>query len=254
MTSRFRSSAGAYAMVETKILLRAKTPIIFMFVVPAFLSAILGPAVSGLSRRGADGRAAVGFAVLFSYMVVNYAGLALFREYWAGTWVRQAALEPPRAAYLVGKLLPVCVLGLVQLSVFGLFAFVFLDLPMSGNPVQLLLVAIALVSSGAGIGSLLFSMTRNASSFQSLTYLILIAFGALGGAIVISSKLPTASRIIGYATPQYWALHALNESTFGKGSWGPTFEALGVIGAVSLITLTVAARRFDYKKQKSGLV
>src|SRR3984893_18019724 len=56
MTSRFRSSAGAYAMVGTKILLRAKTPIIFMFVVPAFLFGILGPAVSGLCRRGGGGR------------------------------------------------------------------------------------------------------------------------------------------------------------------------------------------------------
>lgn len=95
-------TAIAYASNEIKALSRGKAWII-MFLVPALLAGVLGPAVSGLEGAEASGRAVVGFAVMFSYMVVFWVGHAFYREYWYGTWVRQAVLKPPLVGFLLGE-------------------------------------------------------------------------------------------------------------------------------------------------------
>jgi ABC-2 type transport system permease protein len=247
----FQWTIYAYASNEVKTLLRGKAWII-MFLVPAMLAGILGPAVSGLEGEAASGRAVIGFAVMFSYMVVFWVGHAFYREYWYGTYVRQAVLKPPLFGFLIGKMLPAMALTLLQLLVFFTISILILDLPLHGGVFQLLLTCIALIASGAALSFLLYVTTRSWLIMSNFAYLILVSFGTLGGSLVVWSKLPRWSQVLGYFTPHYWALTAIDEATVGNGRWLPILKSLLVLSAITFTLLAIGIMRFDYKRQKHG--
>jgi ABC-2 type transport system permease protein len=246
----FWSLVITYARSDFLILLRMKTPFAFMFAVPGILAVALGSAIAGADTHG---RTMLGLAVMFSFMTVNYAGLALFREFGNGTWVRQAVQQPPRAAFLLGKSIPVAVTGMIQLGVFGGIAIVGYGTPVHGSIAQLIAVALVLITTGCLLGFLLYAISENTSSFQSLAYIFVIATGSVSGCLVPTANLPDLSQAIGYITPQYWALKAVDESTSGGGSWQPTLQAVALLVGMNVLLGALALRMFDYRRQKSDL-
>ena len=243
----------AYSSSDVRILWRMRTPIAFMIAVPAVLSVTLGPAISGTDLPGAQGRSMIGIAVMFSFMTVNYVGLALFREFNNHTWIRQSTTRPARLAYLLGKTLPVAAAGLVQLSIFGSVSFLVYGTPLHGSVWQLYTVAIALVGVGCAMGAVLYSITNTTSVFQSLAYIVLITTGCVGGTIVPFDRLPRGSQLLGAFTPQRWALRALDETTTGGGSWTPTLQATGLMLGAALLLGWLAVALLDYRKEKSAM-
>jgi ABC-2 type transport system permease protein len=244
----------SYALVELRAYARAHYPFVWFFLLPAVASAILGPELAGLDAVGATGRVTIGFAVMFSYMSVNYTGRALYREYASATWRRTAIASPARSAYLVGKCLPVLAITAAQLAVFAACAVALLDLPLRAGALagtaQVAVVLLPLAGTGVAIGAGLFTLLRRAEIFFSATYLVLFALAAVGGAIVPSSRLPEWSRIAGYATPHYWAMRALDESTLGAGSWIVVLESAAILMLFTLAVIGAAAWRLDLRKER----
>jgi len=240
------------AAVECRAYARAHYPFVWYFVLPAAASLILGPRLGGLESFGATGRVTLGFAVMFSYMSVNYTGRALYREYVSGTWRRTAIAAPPRAAYLIGKCVPVFAITLIQLAAFAAVAFLLLELPLRAGALagsaQLALVLVPMAGTGVAIGAALFTITRQAEVFLSFTYLLLFVLAALGGAIVPSAELPMWSRLAGYATPHYWAMRALDEATRGDGGWAVVLESASVLALFTAVLMGAAVGRLDLRR------
>lgn len=244
--------ARAFAETDSRVLWRMKTPVIFMFAVPALLCLMLGPAVSGDSDAHA-GRSVIGFAVLFSFMTINYVGLALFREHGENTWTRQAVYRTPTTAYLAGKLGPVAVIGLAQLVLFAVVTFAVYDLPLNGDVAQLFAVAVPLALCGPLMGVILYNITKSRSSFQSITYVVLLGMGGAGGTIVTPERLPELVHTVGMFTPHHWAMSAFAESTIGSGSWQATAVSAGIICAMLAVFSAVAFATFDSRVEKKVL-
>ncbi len=247
----FVNAVGCYALTEWRVLWRERTAMVFIFILPAVLSAILGPGVSGLEAApGAMGRATIGFAVMFSYMVVTYSGHAFYRDFWYHTHGRQALIRPSKLAFALGKVLPACAMSFVQLLLFTGFAAAFLGLPLHGSLLQVALTGAALVVSGSALGFLLFAVTRSTATLSNLSYLVLVTFSAVGGAIVVTDALPAWSRTLGYATPHYWALRALDEATFGQGRWSVVLQGTAFIVCFTAVCAAAASLAFDFRDQK----
>lgn len=240
---------ASFAVVEAKSLWRMRTATVFFLAVPLLLSAILGSAVSGVDGRGAEGRSILGWAVMFSFMTVNYSGQALYREFWDGTWRRVALVAPAKIPYLLAKALPVAVVAMLQLGSFTAIAVVTTDVGGWRSIGQLGLVFAGTIAAGIAGGLLLFVVTRTMNVFSSLVYLILICFAALGGAIVASSRLPGPARTIGAITPHHWAMRGVDEVAREDGSWATVLGSTGVLLALALVVALVAGRSFDYRKE-----
>lgn len=249
----FWQIALAYAISEGLVLRRMRTPIAFMIIMPAVLSLALGPAISGSDTSAFAGQSMIGVAVMFSFMTVNYVGLAFFREFDDKTWTCQSISRPPRVAFVVGKTVPVALAGMGQLTIFGLVAYVVLGTPLRGPVLQPLTVAVGLVCVGCALGAALYTVTRTTSVFQSLAYMVLVATGCVGGAVVPYPRLPRFSQFLGWATPQHWALRALHESSFGSGSWWPTLQATGVMLGMAVLLAAASLPLLNYRKEKSAL-
>jgi ABC-2 type transport system permease protein len=207
----------------------------------------------GENTSATAGRTMIGFAVMFSFMTINYAGLGLFREFLNNTWIRQAVNRPPLPAFLLGKLLPVAFAALAQLAFFWTLAIVLMDVPLHGDPLQLAVTALLLVCCGSLLGVVLYNLTHSVLTFQSITFLLLLGMGGVGGTIVVPERLPEISRALSLLTPHYWAMQALRESTVGGGSWGPTLKALLVIAGMIAVLTWIAIATFDYTREKSTL-
>ncbi|MEU5882417.1 ABC transporter permease [Spirillospora sp. NPDC047279] len=248
---------GTFALIEYRALVRARFPFVWFLVLPAVTSAILGPAVAGLSEAGATGRVTVGFGVMFSYMTVNYVGRALYREFDTHTWRRTATAAPPKAGYLLGKCLPVLTVGLGQLLVFATFAVTVLGLPLRAGAAagiaQLMLVLVPFAITGVATGALLYTVIRRAEVYFSLTYLILMVLGALGGAIVASPQLPGWSQAAGLVTPHFWAMRAVDEATLGTGDWSVVLESSALLFLFGAALTALAAVRLDPRKERYAI-
>ena len=243
---------ASFALTEYRALLRSPLSMVFFFGLPAAISAILGSAVTGLNTGAADGRSTLGFAVMFAYISVNYVGRALYREYYSHTWQRTAIAAPPRAAYLAGKCFAVFTISIGQLSVFTLAAVSILDFPVRGAAEmgQFLLLIVLHAASGVAVGAALFTLTKTVETYLSITYLVLITFAALGGAIVASRALPTWSRFVGVVTPHHWAMRGFDNITSASASWSTTLESAAVLVAMCAVLAVLAVRRFHYQDIK----
>lgn len=240
----------ALASVEAKILWRAKTPLIFFLALPVILSLVLGPAIDQIQATGMSGRPLIGFAVLFSYMTANYAGHAFYGEYWNGTWVRQAMLQPSRAVYVVGKLGPITVVGFVQLLVFVTMAAAIHRLALTGASIILLPLLLMLSASGAALGMVLFVFTNSMRVFSSLVYLVLITFGSLGGAIAPVSGMSGPWGTAGMLTPHYWAMRGIEEMMYGPENWMVVAQSTGVILVQTTVLMLVGVSLLNLRQQK----
>ena len=244
--------AASFALTEYRALLRSPLSMVFFFGLPAAISAILGSAVTGLNTGASDGRATLGFAVMFAYISVNYVGRALYREYYARTWQRTAIAAPPRGAYLAGKCFAVFTISVGQLCAFSVVAIFLLDLPLhgAGGIAQFLLLIVLHAASGVAVGAALFTLTTSVETYLSVTYLILITFAALGGAIVASSALPAWSRTVGVITPHHWAMRGFDNLTSEASSLAVTVESAIVLAAMCAILAAVSLARFHFQDVK----
>lgn len=240
---------------ELVTLWRARTPVIFYFALPALLSGLLGPAVSGLDSSGAGGRAMLGWAVMFSFMSMNYTGRALYREFWSDAWRKNALVEESRMWFLLGKAAPVILVTTVQLLTFLVVAIAITDLSLPSGPVAviyLLPILVLQAMAGSAVGLLMFAVIRSAETYFSLSYLVLITFATLGGAIVAAPELPSWSRSAGWIVPHRWSLRAVDATTADQASWQILTESCLVLALFVAVVGGLAARRFDYRVEHFG--
>lgn len=244
--------ARSFALNEYRALLRSPVSMVFYFGVPALMSAILGPAVTGLDGKGASSRGMIGLAVMFAYAGVNYVGRALFREYSNYTWSRTAIVHPPRLAYLGGKCFAIFTVSLGQLLTFTAIAYLFLDLRVETWPDALGLTAVFVVHSATAVavGALLFTLVDSAEAFYSLNLLVLISFGTLGGSMVASSQLPAWAEKVGVFTPHHWTMRAVDDIVVGSASPGTTMTSAVVLVAIFALLMGKAIHGFDYRIEK----
>jgi ABC-2 type transport system permease protein len=245
---------GTFSLTEWRALLRGRFPFVWFLVLPAVVSAILGPALATIGRDGATGSVTIGFGVMFCYMTVNYVGRALYREFDAHTWRRTATAAPAPCGYLVGKCLAVLGVGIMQLIAFVAFALTVLGLPLRSGLLtgltQLALILVPFALTGVAVGALMFTLIRRAEVFFSLTYLVLLALGALGGALVPSPHLPRWAQVLGWFTPHYWAMRAIDQATLGDGRWNVVLQSSALLVLFAVVVSVMALIRFDFRKER----
>jgi ABC-type multidrug transport system permease subunit len=141
-----------------------------------------------------------------------------------------------------------------QLVVFSLVALTLLGLDLQAGlmagTIQLGLVLVLHAISGVVTGAALFALVKRAEAFFSLTYLILITFATLGGAIVASPQLPTWSRAVGRLTPHHWSMRALDEITLGAGRWSVVVTSSAVLLLLIIALAVVAVAKLDLRQER----
>ncbi|WKB35694.1 ABC transporter permease [Terrilactibacillus sp. S3-3] len=184
-----------------------------------------------------------GYTVMFVFFIMNSMVRRFFQEKDSGMIARLQSTPLGAIQYLIGMWIPSFIAVLIQCTVLLTFGLLFYHLHL-GDPVAIILLVICLALCGTGLGLALSLVVRSENQGLGITQLI-----SLGGAIVAglwfpSDLLPHFAQIIGYFTPQYWALHGFQDVMIRGAHFWTIWKSFAVLVALGLAGLAIALLRF----------
>jgi ABC-2 type transport system permease protein len=232
---------------ELRILRRDPAWLILVFLIPLVLVGLMRGGVHFiLDLTGHPGASGADFsvpaeAVTFVFYLPALIGLSFLREHGWATWIRLRTSGTSRSQLLLGKILPILVLGMLQmLVVFGVGTAVF-GLEIKGSGLGIALVAATLVVTVVAMGLAITAVVRTVQQLNAIGNIAPVALGALGGALMPLVTLPAWVHRVAPVTPQYWAMRGfdgmiLNSQGIGSAAL-PVVMLLTFALAFSLIAV-----------------
>lgn len=221
---------------ELRVLRRDPSPLIFVLAVPVLVTYVLrngvGAILQVLGYHGAPGAdfAVPAQIVTFIFFIPAFIGMSFIREHVWATWDRLRASSATSAEILVGKVLPMCVLGLCQLAIVFSVGLA-LGLRVRGSTLGVALVAGALVLCVGTLGLAVTSVFTTMGQINAFGNVGSVALAGLGGALMPLAVLPPWVHHIAPATPQYWAMRGFDSLILNGDRVAAAFLPAGVLTA-----------------------
>jgi ABC-2 type transport system permease protein len=200
---------------ELRVLRRDPSPLVFVLAVPVLVIYILRDGIGAILQvHGYHGVSGANFAVpaeavTFIFFVPGFIGMSFFREHGWATWDRLRASSATSSEILIGKLAPMCILGVLQLGiVFAVGAG--LGLHIRGSTLGVGLLAMALVLCVGALGLAITAVFRTMGQVNAFGNVGSVGLAGLGGALMPLAVLPGWVHRVAPATPQYWAMRGFN--------------------------------------------
>jgi ABC-2 type transport system permease protein len=221
---------------EMRVLRRDPSPLILVLVVPVVVTYILRGGIGGilqvLGYHGVSGAdfAVPAEAVTFIFFIPAYIGMSFFREHGWSTWDRLRASSATSTEILVGKVIPMCVVGALQLVV--VFAVgLLLGLHIRGSVAGVALVAGALLLCVATMGLAITAVFKTMGQVNAFGNVGSVGLAGLGGALMPLAVLPLWIHRIAPVAPQYWAMRGFTSLILNGDQLKASLLPVGVLVA-----------------------
>ena len=185
-------------------------------------------------------------AIIMSLIGTLLTALVVAREWERGTIEALMATPVGAAEFLLGKLIPYFLMGMMSLAISATAAVVIFGVPLRGSIGVLLLVSTAFLSAMLPLGLLISTLTKNqfAASQAAMLSAYLPAF-LLSGFIFEIDSMPLPIRLLTYVLPARYFVACL-QTIFLAGDVAsvlvPGGLALAFIGIVLLALLVRLTR------------
>ena len=178
------------------------------------------------------------FPLTVMFLVTSVATL---RERLSGTLERVLLLPIGRADLLGGYAVAFGLLGVLQALLVTIVSFTLYGMEVSGSPVLIAVVAIAVALLGMSLG--LAASAVAATEFQAVQMMPAIVFPQLFlcGILVPRDSLPTILEWLSWAMPLSYAIDAINAVTASTPDTGAYWTALVILVGFILGSLTLGA-------------
>ncbi len=190
--------------------------------------------------------------VQFGFFLVPFTGFTFFREHIWKTWQRLRGSAATPAEIVIGKAVPMVVLGVLQVAVLVTFGWAVLGLHLRGEAVALGAVGVVYVCCAVTIGLALTAVLRTSQQLNAVGFLGATVLGALGGALVPLSTLPRWTRALAPATPQYWAMRAARDLVLDGKAAQAVVLPIVVLAGFTVLSGAIAVRRFQFGERNVG--
>jgi ABC-2 type transport system permease protein len=182
--------------------------------------------------------------VLLMLITMLLTALSVVREREMGTW-DQLLVSPVSAMELMlGKTIPVAMVGLVDLVLVSTAAILWFGIPFRGSVLVVVLAAIPYLLAGLSIGLIISTISKTQQEAFMSTFLVLMPALIFSGFMFPISSMPDGFRELTLINPLRHFLVVIR-SSFLKGTsiadHIPQFIALYLMAAIGL---TVAVGRF----------
>jgi len=188
--------------------------------------------------------AVVGALLLIITMLLT--ALSVVREREVGTWEQLVVSPISPAELMLGKTLPVALIGLVDLALVSAVAILWFGIPFRGAPATLLLAALPFLVAGLALGLLISTISATQQEAFMSMFLILLPALVLSGFMFPITSMPTPVRAVTLLNPLRHFLEVVR-AVFLKGTtaadlW-PQYLALYVMASAGLWLGVVRFRR-----------
>jgi ABC-2 type transport system permease protein len=253
-------------VMETRQFFRARDSVIFMFALPILFMLVFG-AIFGGQPMGPDhtysqalAPALMAFSILSTGMVSIGFWIAIDRE--NGTLRRLATTPMPRAAYFVGKVVMMLVVGLISLSLLLAVGVLLYGVKLPAAAGQWWTIGWVTLLGFAVLGVLgvaMSSLVSHARSAAAVMNLPALTLAFISGIFIRHTELPTWMYELASLFPVRWIAQGLRSGflpdSFAAfepaGSWQHG-RILVVLSAWLLIGIVLCATTFRWKRQGEG--
>lgn len=149
-----------------------------------------------------------GIAIMFLLFTLTAASNSLFEEKSEGTLNRILCMPVKRSQILWSKYIYSMLLGVVQLLILFLFAWMVFNLDIFSNFINLIIVIIAASAAAVSFGMLITSFAKSISQASGLSTLLILAMSAVGGAWFPIFLLPDWMQSLARGTLTFWSVEA----------------------------------------------
>jgi ABC-2 type transport system permease protein len=209
---------------------------------PAIQKAVAAPAPITVEQGEVQGTFSVmayfapGIAMLFLFFIIGNGARSIVVERREGTLARIMAAPVSGSSVLLGKTIPLIVVGVVSMTAVWLVTWLGFGASW-GDPLGVFLVIVAAVIAIAGISLLITGLARTENQADALTTIVALLFAVAGGTFFYGASGPLS--VMRQFTPNGQALAAfVNLSAAQAAVVDVLPQVLGLLG-LGLVTAVV---------------
>jgi ABC-2 type transport system permease protein len=192
----------------------------------------------GLESRVYNVPAVIGVVILLMCLLLT--ALAVAREREMGTLEQLMVTPLTPAELMLGKTIPVAVVGMIDLVLVTTVAVLWFDVPFRGSVLALLGAALIYILAGLALGLLISTVSRTQQEAFMTMFLFILPAVILGGFLFPVETMPAPFRWLSALDPVRHFLHVVR-AIFLKGE--------GIVGLwpeyAALLAMAVAALAFS---------
>ncbi len=156
-------------------------------------------------------------SVLVTIIGMFMSGMNLVREKELGT-IEQLNVTPiKKHHFIIGKLVPFWIIGLIELAIGLTIAWIVFRMPVTGSIVLLFSFAGLYLISVLGLGLFISTVTHTQQQVMFMNFFFMLVFILMGGIFTPVESMPEWAQTINYVNPVYYFMRIMRQVIL-KGS------------------------------------
>ena len=188
--------------------------------------------------------------VLVSMIGMFLSGMNIVREQEIGT-IEQLNVTPiKKSHFIVGKILPFWLIGMVDLIIGLAFARYFFQIPFLGNLALILGIAGIYLVVIQALGLFISTVTNTQQQAMFISWFIMVVFILMGGLFTPIESMPHWAQDLTLANPVAYFIEIMRLVLLKGAGFGDVQDMVWILTGMGLLFLVIAIRR--YRKTSSG--
>ena len=188
-----------------------------------------------------------GYTIFGVFFIVQVLAGSILQEKEEGTFRRLMVAPLPRAALLLGKLLPYYLVNLIQVaSMFAIGVFMF-EMGLGVHPLGLIVVTLATAAAATGLEMLIAALGRTREQIGGISTLLVLTLAAVGGMMIPTFVMPEFMQQLAKISPHYWALSGYQDIIVRGLEVTAVFNEVGILLGFAAAFFTIALLRFRFE-------
>lgn len=186
--------------------------------------------------------AVIGILLLLVPMLLT--SLNVVREREMGTWDQLAVSPISPTELMLGKTIPVAMIGLVSLMMVSGVAVLWFGIPIRGHPPALLLAAVLFIITALSIGLIISTISATQQEAFMSMFLVLLPALIFSGFMFPVESMPGGFRVVAELNPVRHFLVVVRGVFLRGTSFGDHLPQYGILAGFAALGLVVGVRRF----------
>ena len=184
--------------------------------------------------------------ILVTIIGLFLSAINLVREKEIGTAEQINVTPVKKYQFIIGKLMPFMIIGLVELAIGLLIGRVLYGVPFNGNPLVLFSFATLYLLVILGLGLVLSSRSETQQQVMFLTFFFMIIFILMSGVFTPTENMPDWALKIDTINPLYYFVKVIRSVVLkgaGFSDLWPEFRSIGIYAMVSVSLAILSYRK-----------
>lgn len=182
--------------------------------------------------------------ILVSVVGMFLTAMNLVREKEMGT-IEQINVSPvSKTVFIVAKLLPFLVIGLLELAVGLLIGRLVYGVPMAGSLLLVFSLAALYLIALLALGLLLSSFSSSQQQVTFVSYFFLLVFILMSGIFTSAENMPEWGQRVNVINPIYYFMDIMRSILLKGAGWADLWRQAGSIAALAVGLMILAVRTY----------